>query len=83
MVGCKHKSPRVRQPATGELKCRIAALMIEIIAILVAARDGEDAGADHLGKTMNNARRIAPLGKYARQLPDHPDAPVGQGGKEV
>jgi hypothetical protein len=37
--------------------------MIEIVAILVTARDGEDAGADHVGKTVQDARPITPLGK--------------------
>jgi hypothetical protein len=69
---------RVRQPAAGELERRITAQMIEIIAILVAARYGEDAGADHVGNAVHNARRIAPLGKHARQLLGHPDAPVAR-----
>ncbi len=50
--------------------------MIEIIAILVAARDGEDAGADHVGKTVHDASRIAPLREDTRQLLRHPDTPV-------
>jgi hypothetical protein len=72
---------RIRQPATGELERRIIAQTVEIVAVLVAARDGEDAGADHVGKTVNDARRIAPLGKYPRQLIGQPDAPVRQGEK--
>src|SRR4029077_1930604 len=59
----------------------IIAQTIEIIAVFVTARDGEDAGADHVGKTVHDARPIAPLGKCARQLLGHPDTPVRQGEK--
>jgi len=73
--------PRVRQPAAGQLERRIAAQMIEIIAILVAARDGEDAGPDHVRNTVHDASRIAPLGEYAGQLLGHAEAPVRHGEK--
>ena len=33
--------------------------MIEIVGILIAAGDGVDAGADHVGARMADARRIA------------------------
>src|SRR6266496_583362 len=55
--------------------------MIKIIAVLVAARDGKHAGADHVSKAVHDPRRIAPLGEHQGQLLGHPDAPVGHGEK--
>jgi hypothetical protein len=44
-VGCEHRSgPRLGQPFAGELERRVAAAQpVEIVAILIAAGDGEDA----------------------------------------
>jgi hypothetical protein len=42
--------------------------MIKIIAILIAARDSEDARAHHVGSTVHQPRRITPLGEQAGQL---------------
>ena len=36
--------------------------MIEVVGVLVAAADREHAGADHVGKGVHDARRIAPIG---------------------
>jgi hypothetical protein len=72
---------RVRQPAAGKLERRIPAQMIEIIAVLIAARDGEDAGADQVAQSVRDACRIAPLGKHTGQLLGHPDPPIRQGKK--
>ena len=48
-VGCEARSaPGLRQVSAGELERRIGAQRAEIVAILIAARDGEDAGADHV-----------------------------------
>ena len=60
-------APAVGQPAAGELKRRIAAQDIEIVGVLVAAADREDAGPDHVGDRMGDARGIAPIGNAARQ----------------
>jgi len=35
----------------------------EIVGVLVAAADREDAGADHVGEAVRDARRIARVGK--------------------
>ncbi len=63
------------------LSKRIGAQMIKIIAVLVAARDGKHAGADHVSKAVHDPPRIAPLGEHQGQLLGHPDAPVGHGEK--
>jgi hypothetical protein len=48
--------------------------MIQIIAVLIAARDGKHAGADHVSKAVHDPRRIAPIGEHEGQLLGHPDA---------
>ena len=40
---------------------------IQIVSVLIAAGDGVDAGADHIGARMNDASLIAVVGKAARQ----------------
>ncbi len=57
----------VGQPSAGKLERRIGAQEIQIVGILIAAGDGEDAGADHVGAGMADARWIAMVGKAARQ----------------
>ena len=47
--------PRLRQVPAGELERRISAQRAEVVAILIAARDGEDAGADHVRHSMPDA----------------------------
>ena len=58
---------RVGQPPAGELESRIGAQKIEIVGVLVAAGDREDAGADHVGERVRDARGIAAIGKATRQ----------------
>ena len=41
--------------------------MIEIVGVLVAHRDGHDAGPDHVGQRVGDGRRIATVGNKARQ----------------
>ena len=53
--------------SAGELERRISAQRAEVVAILLAARDGEDAGADHVCVRVRHAARIAPIGDEARQ----------------
>ena len=52
--------------------------MIKIIAILIAARDGEDASAHHVGSSVHQPRRITPLGEFAGQLLGQADPPIRQ-----
>jgi hypothetical protein len=56
-----------RQSPAGQLECRVGSQKIQIVGILIAASDGVDASPDHVGASMNDARRIATVGKAARQ----------------
>jgi len=60
--------PALRQPAAGELEGRVSAQGIEIVGILVAAGDGEDACQQNLGERVNNPRRITRIGDRGRKL---------------
>jgi len=66
---------RVGQPTAGELESGIGAQMIEIIGILIATGDGENAGADHVSERVRDPptrRRLRPrrkVGRGKRQLP--------------
>ena len=51
----------VRPAPAGELECRIGAQGAKVIAVLIAARDGEDAGADHGRDGMLDPLRSAPI----------------------
>ncbi len=42
--------PAVGQPAAGELECRIGAQPVKVVAVLITARNGEDAGAQDIGQ---------------------------------
>ena len=53
--------------------------MIEVVGIFVAAGDGEDAGAQDVGKRMNDPRRVARIGDHRSELVGDPDAPLGRG----
>ena len=61
----------VGQPPAGQFERRVAAQEIQIVGVLIAAGDGVDAGADHVGARMADACRIAVIWKAARQ-------PVGE-----
>ncbi len=51
----------------GQLEGGIAARVIGIVAVLVAAGDGEDAGARNVGQAMCDAGRIARVGDQRGQ----------------
>ena len=61
----------------GELERRIGAQRAEVVAILIAARDGEDAGADHVCDRVLHAAWIAPIGDEARQPFGDPEPALG------
>ena len=63
--------PAVGQPPAGKLEGRIAAQQVEVVGILVAAGDGEDAGAQNVGHRVLHARRIT-------WIVDRRGQPVGQ-----
>ena len=61
----------VGQPSAGQLEGRIAAQPVEIVGVLIAAGDGEDAGAQDVGHGVPHAARISPIA-------DHRGQPLGQ-----
>ena len=66
-----------RQTPAGELERRIGAQTIQIVGIFIAARDRKDARADHVGERMGDPRRIATIGKTARQSLGDAKPPFG------
>ena len=48
---------------TGQLEGRIETRSIKIVAILIAAGDGEHPGSDHVGMAVSRARRVAFIGQ--------------------
>src|SRR5712664_2507689 len=61
----------VGQPATGELEGRIQAQPVEVVGILVAAGDRENAGAQDIGQPMSDPALIA-------AVRDHRGEPFGE-----
>jgi hypothetical protein len=57
----------VRQTLASELERRVGAQKVEIVGVLIAAADRENAGADHISEPMGDACRMAPIWKAARQ----------------
>ena len=51
--------PRCRAAAAGELEGGIGSKRVEIVGVLIAAADGEDASPDHVGEAVGDPRRIA------------------------
>lgn len=58
-VGCEQRSVPLGQPPAGQLEAGIDAQMVEVVGILVAASDGEDAGAQDVGDAVRDQQRIA------------------------
>ena len=69
----------VRQSAAGQLESGIGAQVIEIVGILVAAADREDAGPYHVGQRMGDAGRVAPIRDQPGQPRREAEAPFGVG----
>ncbi len=61
----------IRQPPASELEGRIAVQPVEIVGVLVAARDHEDAGAQNVGHGAREPVRIT-------RIADHRGKPLGQ-----
>ena len=51
------------QPATGQLERRVEAQHVKVVAIFVAASDGQHARPDHVGVGVDRVRRIARIGQ--------------------
>ena len=70
--------PGIGQASAGELEGGVGAQGIEIVGVLVAAADGEDAGADHVGEAVRDAGRIATIRDQPGQSLSDPEAPLRQ-----
>ncbi len=70
--------PGVGQPAAGELEGGVGAQGVEIVGVLVAAADGEEARPDHVGEAVGDAGRISAVRDQAGQPFGDPEAPLRQ-----
>ena len=58
MVGCEHRSsPLSGSRPQASLNAGIAAQVVEVVAVLIAAGDGEDAGAQDVGDAVGDQVR--------------------------
>ncbi len=71
----------VRQPAAGELERRIETQAVEVVGILPAAGDGEDARPQDVGQRMNDAAGIAAIRDHGGELGGDAEPPPGLGQK--
>ena len=79
MVGCEHRSrPLSGSRPQASLSPGIAAQMVEVVGVLLAAGDGQDAGAQDIGQRVDDASRIARVGDLGGQLLGDSDAPLRQ-----
>jgi hypothetical protein len=51
--------------------------MIEVVGVLVAAADREHAGAEHVGKAVDDARRVASVREHPSKLGRQAKTPLG------
>ena len=70
-------SAAVGKPIAGQLESRIGAQPIEIVGILKAAGDRQNACAQDVRQEVDDAIGIAPVGDLGRQLPANPEAAFG------
>jgi hypothetical protein len=70
-------TPAVRQVAAGQLDGGVTAQMIEVVGIFVATRDGKNAGAQDVGKRVNNTRWVASIGDLRGKLVGDFNASLG------
>ena len=69
----------VRQASAGQLEARIGAQVVEVVAIFIAAGDGEDPGAQDVGNAVGYQIRIARVGDQRGKLVGDAQAPLGGG----
>ena len=61
------------------MKAGIGAQVVEIVSVLVAAGDGEHAGAQDVGDAVGHKIRIARVGDQRGELVGDPQTPLGGG----
>ena len=68
---------RIGQSPAGKLEGRIVAQMIEVVRILVAAGDGENASAKDTAQRMGDQQGIARIGDDGGEFVRHSEPPFG------
>ena len=63
----------------GELERRIMAQVVEVVGVLVAHRNSEDARSDHVGERVGDASGIATIGSQTRQTIRDGEPALGHG----
>jgi hypothetical protein len=69
--------PRLGQAPAGELEGWIGAQRAKVVAILIAAGDGKDAGAEHVRDGVRHAARIPSIWNDVRQPLGNPKPSLG------
>ena len=67
----------VRQPSAGQLEARIAAQLVEVVGVLVAAGDRQDARPQDVGRAVAHQQRMAPVGDQPSQPRREAKLPIG------
>jgi len=71
----------VGQASAGQFESGVKAQPVEIVAVLIAAGDGQDAGPQDIGHAVLDQVRIARVRDQCGQLVDDAQAPLGGGEK--
>ena len=69
----------LRQPSAGQLECRVAAQIVEVVGIGVAAGDGEDTATQNVGHCVGDQGLVAVVGNDRGQHVDQAKPLVGIG----
>jgi len=66
----------LRQAPAGQLEGRVEAQNVEVVAILIAAGDGEQARPDHIGVAVSCAYRVAFVDHAGGEQIGNPEPPL-------
>ena len=69
----------VGQPPAGQLERRIGAQPVEVVGVLIAAGDGEDAGPQDVGQPMGDPLRVAAVRDHRGELLGDAEPPLRLG----
>jgi hypothetical protein len=70
---------RIGQAAAGQLEAGIPAKVVEVVGVLVAAGDRQDARPQDVRQRMDDPRRVAPIGDQRRQPIADAELPLRRG----
>src|SRR5215475_8783769 len=77
MVGCEHRSSPLSGSAAGQLEGGVKAQPIEIVGILVAAGDCQNASPQNLRQPVHKPQRITWISDHRRKLLGDREPPFG------